>query len=71
MKGRSPKNYHKDLNASDITESQGTSVDPLKAVRPHMVENGVRLAAQPGYPNRKIINRLAEIFATSIIAERN
>lgn len=44
---------------------------PHEPARPHMVENGVRLVNQPGYPNDKIVNRLAEIFASSFIVERN
>jgi len=54
-----------------IESAQPSATAASEPARAHMVENGMRLVNQPGYPNNKIVNRLAEIFASSFIAERN
>ena len=50
---------------------EGAPVDELHRVRPQMVQMGKALLNRPDYPNDKVVGRLAELFASRLIAERN
>lgn len=50
---------------------EGVPVHELHRVRPQMVEMGQRLLENPNYPSGKVVGRLAELFASRLMAERN